>query len=341
MARTNTTESPIENAVEVTDERVTELFSLLGDETRLAILLALADASEPVNQESWNPTGMNILSFSELRERVGSRDPGNFNYHLRELDGHFISHSDDGYKLSPAGKEIVRMVLSIAGFEEVALFPTRTDLPCPNCEASTALTHQQQRLYHVCTNCDGNVIVGDQHPSGVLSGLMLDQTILRNRSPEEIVVAQYAWKNSAFALAFEGLCLMCLGRVEGSLHVCDEHETETDGPCPSCGYSYEARGEFVCDVCRHTYLWGLIELCVLHPAAIAFCWEHGIETEFRDQTLEPLKRLFDFYGRATLEIRSLEPPCVTVTLREAGDELHVTFDEALDVVEVTETTAPC
>jgi DNA-binding transcriptional ArsR family regulator len=42
-------------------------FSVLGDETRLRILRTLGDATD-------------LLSFSELRERLGRPDSGQFNY---------------------------------------------------------------------------------------------------------------------------------------------------------------------------------------------------------------------------------------------------------------------
>lgn len=335
MAGRTPTESPIDAAAEGTDERVTQVFSLLGNETRLAIILALAEASEPLNQETWNPTGMNTVPFSELRERVGSRDPGNFNYHLGKLEGQFIRQTTDGYELLPAGSRIVKTVISIAGFEEAALPPTRVDLACPNCGAPTAITHQRQRMYHLCTECEGNVVAGDRHPSGILSGVMLDQAVVRNRSPEEIVLTQYTLKFYSFALALEGVCMMCSGRIEGSLHVCEAHDAGSDGPCPACGYSYEVTGQFACTVCNHTKLWGIVPLSVIHPAGIAFCWEHGIELRFGGHDLEPLKQLFDLYRKSALEVRSHEPPRVSVILRTGGDELDVTFDSDLDVVEVS------
>lgn len=319
----------------MTDERVTQVFSLLADETRLATILALAEASEPLSRGMWNPTGLDAVSFSEIRERVGAEDPGNFNYHLRKLEGVFIQQTSDGYELMPAGKRIVKAVISIAGLEETALPPTPIDLACPNCGAPTVVTHQRQRMYHLCTACDGNVAVSDEHPSGVFSGVMLDRTVLRNRSPEEIVLAQYAWKFFTFALALQGVCGMCSGRIEGSLDVCENHGAETDGPCSSCGYSYEVTGQIVCSVCNHTMLWGIIPLSVFHPAGTAFCWAHGIELTFDGDDLGTLEGVFNLYGNSALEIQSRDPPRVRVALREAGDELHVTYEDGLDVVEVS------
>lgn len=67
-----------------------EAFSLLANEDRLAILDALVRAHR---------RGETPLSFSALRERVGIGDSGRFAYHLRELTGHFVARSSDGYSL--------------------------------------------------------------------------------------------------------------------------------------------------------------------------------------------------------------------------------------------------
>jgi hypothetical protein len=77
-------------------ERATEAFATLGNETRLSILLALWEAYEPF-------VATNAVAFSELRERVGMRDSGQFNYHLDKLRGHFVRKTDAGYELRRAG----------------------------------------------------------------------------------------------------------------------------------------------------------------------------------------------------------------------------------------------
>jgi DNA-binding transcriptional ArsR family regulator len=67
-----------------------EVFSALGDETRLRILLELAAVA--------NERGVGAgLSFSELRQRVGVEDSGRFNYHLDTLSGGFITKRDGQY----------------------------------------------------------------------------------------------------------------------------------------------------------------------------------------------------------------------------------------------------
>ncbi|WP_438267488.1 DUF7347 domain-containing protein [Haladaptatus halobius] len=47
------------------------------------------------------------LTFSELRERVGIRDTGRFNYHLSKLRERFVRETDDGYDLGHAGERVI------------------------------------------------------------------------------------------------------------------------------------------------------------------------------------------------------------------------------------------
>ncbi|WP_227374862.1 DUF7347 domain-containing protein [Haladaptatus halobius] len=53
----------------------TELLSLVSNSTRLEILWALASAYRDSPTDPW-------LDYSEVRDAAGTRDKGNFNYHL-------------------------------------------------------------------------------------------------------------------------------------------------------------------------------------------------------------------------------------------------------------------
>lgn len=74
------------------DGTVAEAFDTLADETRLGILRALVRADEP-------------LRFSDLRERVGVRDSGRFDYHLDRLLGGFVERRDERYALTDTARE--------------------------------------------------------------------------------------------------------------------------------------------------------------------------------------------------------------------------------------------
>jgi hypothetical protein len=76
------------------DSSLAASFDLLGNETRLGIVQALL-AAEP-----------EPLRFSDIRDEVGVRDTGRFNYHLGRLRGTLVEKSDEGYVLTPEGRRL-------------------------------------------------------------------------------------------------------------------------------------------------------------------------------------------------------------------------------------------
>ncbi len=101
-----TTTEPPRAASAVDPAAVSDALELLSDETRLAVVLELA-AAEAV------PDG-DPVSFSTLRERVGVRDSGRFNYHLDRLRERFVEHGADGYRLTPQGVAVAATVTGVA-----------------------------------------------------------------------------------------------------------------------------------------------------------------------------------------------------------------------------------
>lgn len=108
------------------DEVRTDALSVLGDETRIRILRALADAADP-------------LTFTELREAVGVRDTGKFNYHLTKLCEFFVRETADGYELGHAGSRVVAATEGVGHGEPTASFEE-----CPVCGESDC-----EKLFHV------------------------------------------------------------------------------------------------------------------------------------------------------------------------------------------------
>jgi hypothetical protein len=103
----------------------TDALAVLGNEIRMAILRELADADD-------------ALSFTELRERVGIRDSGKFNYHLSKLCAYFVRETDLGYELGHAGSRVI----SAAGHDD--RMDTDTDECCPVCGTTAC-----EKLFHV------------------------------------------------------------------------------------------------------------------------------------------------------------------------------------------------
>ncbi|MFB6139467.1 MAG: hypothetical protein ABEJ26_03425 [Halosimplex sp.] len=75
-----------------------ETFGLLSDETRVRILVVLAEApAEGVR-------------FSELRSRVGVSDSGQFNYHLDRLRDRLVTRTGEGYALTETGAAVASLL---------------------------------------------------------------------------------------------------------------------------------------------------------------------------------------------------------------------------------------
>lgn len=85
-------------------EALASRFDLLSDETRLRIIAALYRGTDGKD--------LDRLSFSELCDRTGIRDTGQFNYHLNRLRDAFVEKRPDGYALTPAGVAVGRMLVA-------------------------------------------------------------------------------------------------------------------------------------------------------------------------------------------------------------------------------------
>jgi hypothetical protein len=106
----------------------TDPLTALGHELRIEILRELAAADEP-------------LPFSTLRERVGERDTGRFNYHLTELCRYFVRDTADGYELGPAGSRVIDLAGAVG---DGGVAAPAGDETCPVCGEEDC-----ERLYHV------------------------------------------------------------------------------------------------------------------------------------------------------------------------------------------------
>jgi hypothetical protein len=216
-------------------------FALLGEPTRLAIVRAV-----------WNaPT--DVVSFSELRDRVGVDDTGRFNYHLGKLRGHFLRKADDGYELRQAGVEVVRAVLAGVINEAPIRETAPIDATCPDC-ADTLTVRYDGHGTVACRACD-TVWMHDEFPPAGLVG----------RGPDELARALDRWTRSRSLLAFEGVCPSCASETTAGVEEADG-ETFVDRVCDHCGYVSRAP------------LWALV---AHHPDVSAFFHEHGVEVRTR------------------------------------------------------------
>lgn len=330
MGGSTSSSSPLESAAGVAGPHVTEAFKLLSDETRLAILLTLWEAYEP------GAPGPQGLAFSELRERVGAEDSGNFAYHLDKLGEHFVEQAEEGYRLSNAGLKIVRSVIAGTGIEERGLSPTEVPRDCPACGASTTLSYEDQRLYQRCNECEGHVGPDSslRAPPGTLfvhEGF--DPAGLVGRTPGEVFVAGTIDYHRTVTLVVRGICPECSGPVEETLRICEDHDPSEGTRCSTCGTLDEVRACYVCSVCKFNVSYPAWAAAFDHPAVVSFYYDHGFEMTYGLEEPEAAGHLWDRLLREQ-ELVSKTPVRIRVTIRDEGETLELTLDGDLDVVDV-------
>lgn len=320
----------MEAAAGAAGPHTTDAFAVLGNETRLAILLALWEAYDPLAER-------NALSFSELREAVGVRQGAQFNYHLDKVVGRFVRKTDAGYELRRSGLILVQSIIAGIGTEDPTLEPTEIDDTCEFCGAPVVITYANRYVYRVCTECGGFVEPGDEHPEGALSGWTLEPTGLAGRSAEDAYVAStirtYGW----VVMRFEGLCPLCSGEVEWSIEACDNHEANADEDCPNCGRKRAVLAQETCTVCKSAGEGPPGIKVLFHPAVVAFCYDHGFEVGFTGTIdFEDVVRIKNFVDTFEESVVSTDPLRIQIMVRLDDNELCLTLDDEVNVIDVEE-----
>lgn len=131
---------------------------------------------------------------------------------------------------------------------------------------------------------------------------------------------------------FDGLCPTCSGPVDGWLECCADHDST--GICENCGTRFDAWAHFQCRVCKDHGNASPKTLVAFHPAAISFYDDHGVSIRFRADDFESVKRGFDLVDAHEMDLVAEDPPRVDVTIDHDGDDLRLTFDETVTVVDV-------
>lgn len=221
-----------------------EAFSLLGNETRVAIVRELGKLSG----ES--------VSFSALRDRVAVADSGQFNYHLKKLVGSFVTRTDEGeYELTYAGARIVGAIHSGTYNQRGTQTTFDLDSTCPVCESPLSVEYENERVTISCPICE------DQ-----LSRFGFPPGAFESRTREELTRAFDGWIRTYLSLAATGFCLNCAGRMHGSLTDDSEYMDENQDVCI----------EYVCERCVETATTSVRSYLVHQPAVVAFHHDHGI-----------------------------------------------------------------
>lgn len=302
-----------------------DAFGALGNETRVAILRALGDADSP-------------LPFSELYDRVDVDDTGGFNYHLDRLVGHFVRETDEGYELARPGSRVVEAVLSGAVTDAPVLERTVVDHPCPLCGAPVAVTFRDERVELYCTECAGKYGSGATAAAderGYLGYHPLPPAGLQGRDATETLRAAVTWGHLELMAASGELCPRCSARLDREVEACRDHDA-SDGLCATCGNRDAVSVSLTCTNCIYDEGGSAIVGLAGAPPLLAFLTTRGYDLVSPEGDGHPaVSRVLNDYEET---VESTDPFRATFTFSVDGDELELTVDEDLAVVEAVERT---
>lgn len=299
-----------------------EAFAVLGNETRMEILQKLAEADEP-------------LSFSELRDRVGVSDSGQFNYHLDKLIGHFLESTSDGYELRRSGERVVESVLSGAVTESPKIQPTVTDRPCPLCGASIRVSYHQEWVAMSCSECEGvyggstavEDVATESMAQGYLGGQPLPPAGIEDRTAAEVAAAADTWSSVETLAASTGMCPRCSARLNQSVRVCEDHDA-SDGLCDECDYRHAVQIDRTCTNCPYHGEGAAVLGIAADTNLLGFQTSHGLNPVI--PTTEFYREMLDYDE----EIVSMNPLEARFTWTVNGDSITLTIDDEPSVVQV-------
>lgn len=325
--------SPLDAVASGGESQVADTFSLLGNETRLAILLVLWEARDP-------ETMTGTLPFSRLRDRVGLPRGRQFNYHLEKLVGTFVEKTDDGYGLRFPGLLFVRSIIAGGGIDDPTLERTQIDVRCEICGAPTAVSYDDNRLTLYCTECEGRCPPSQDCPSGALMGGHLEPAGLAHRTAEELFSAFMVKIFASKFYELGGICSNCTAPIETSLEVCEDHDGSDSELCAVCNHSSPAIWRTHCATCKVSKAGPPRWLALFHPAVVAFYYDHGMEIGLGGRTDEAdILRYLELSWTFETEALSVEPPRIQVTVSRDGDHRHLVLDGTGAVIDVTDGTA--
>lgn len=326
MVRESGVASPLAAVDDTAGTEVIEAFKCLASEHRLAILLALWEEYEPFQEK-------NTVPFSVLRQKVGMRDKGRFHYHLRQLTDRFVERTDAGYRLRPAGLQIVQTVIAGVGITDLELEATAVERECNLCGCETRAAYRDGKLFWVCVGCDGLFEI-DEFPEGALAGWEFNPAGFTDRNPAEAQNA--ATSQSVMQSAVAGVCDVCMGPMDGWLDACTTHAG--DGVCSHCGFRDAAVARFRCRVCKRHHQMVPRWLVLEHPAVVALYYENGVALQYEVGEANQPRRELNFQAFHDQELVSTDPPLVRVTVEYDGDGLELVIDDELSIVELVEDT---
>lgn len=326
MANAGSAESDRLPDAEPPDVRASEAYGLLGNETRLSILLAIWEEQTPLAED-------NPVPFSRIFDRVELNDRGNVSYHLEQLEGQFITQHTErgGYELLIPGLKLVRTIVAGTGVKDATLEPTEIEQPCPLCEARTEISYREGVVFLTCTECEGTA-PQKTDIDGVVNAVYFEPAGLAESTPERLHVASVTTALQQVRSLFNGVCPTCSGPVESRLECCPNHDPV--GGCEHCGRIHGVEAHFQCRVCKFFAFPNPGWLPLVIPEVVSFYDDHGISTRVHANDFASARRVYSLIYDHKWERLSDDPPRIAVTASMNDEEIRLTLDETVSVVDI-------
>jgi hypothetical protein len=285
----------------ITTDETEEAFTALADSTRLAILRTLWERDD------------GVATFTELREALGMRDSGQFNYHLDQLTGRFVTKTDAGYELTLAGQLVYGSILSGAYSKETSFGPIPLSNPCPACGGSRTLTYADETVKVECDSCDIAPSAGV--PPGVFAGY----------DREDVPAVANRYFRTIVQQANNGFCWYCEGKTTPTVVLMNELVEDT--------VEHPGKGDelpvvqYGCDRCGNSLTVNLGNSLLANPAVVSFYYDRGINVQETS--------LWEFATWNTDRTRLLDPDPLRarVSYHAGGERFDLVVDEGLSVVD--------
>jgi hypothetical protein len=300
-----------------------EAFAVLGNEIRLEVIRVLwrADAAHEYDDGS---DIAETISYSELQKEVGIEDNGKFNYHLSRLAPHFVRRTNDGYRLSSAGKQIARTVIAVSGTDHLD-FSSELETDCPLCGGHVAATYEDQWLRIRCTEREG--LFGDEAPTGTLFLTSYPAAGLTARNTEKALEAGLYRCALDITYMMHDICRECAGHISASVTVCDTHDSRGNQPCASCGTPFPVWADLRCDTC------GFAKRLPVEMFVTGLTMITGL-TDNHEPDIHSLSfdDAIDLLQRRVETSVSKDPLRICITINVATTPFTITLDDDMNVV---------
>lgn len=284
----------------------TDAFSLLADETRLKILLALAENSGLAGFERQDEMG-----FEELRHAVGVEDTGRFNYHLKKLRDHFVQKGPEGYSLRYAGFRVTADVASGLFGGESPSDSAETNVPCivEGCDRNMEVTFDDGRITIVCPE--------EGHLPTFQTALPPNAAV--DRTPLELLTIATRDARHMMEHIQTGTCPFCWSTMDVTAPV-DEFPDEA-----GCGFAA------VCGSCWLEFISPVAVMAVHHPEVQLAYADVGLRLDETPYLQYPFIR-----DTTSTILRNSDPTRIAVDTDPANevDGPTLVFDGTLAVVAV-------